>query len=66
LPTASAAFAQQAPRSHDEAQKIAEEGAIVWMNTYVKHDAKAIAALFLPDAAFMPPDGSPVVRGERR
>jgi uncharacterized protein (TIGR02246 family) len=63
LPPASAAFAQQPQLSGPEARKVVESGCQAWMNTYVKHDAKAIAALFIDDAVFLPPDGSPMVQG---
>jgi uncharacterized protein (TIGR02246 family) len=66
FPMAQAAFAQSQnaqPMSAEEARKTAEEGAAGWMSTYQQHDAKAIAAFFLPDAVFMPPDGSPMVKG---
>jgi uncharacterized protein (TIGR02246 family) len=63
---ASAAFSQQHQQSQlsaQEAKKIAEDGAKAWMSTYAKHDAKAIAAMFLEDGAFLPPNGSPMVQG---
>jgi uncharacterized protein (TIGR02246 family) len=63
VPLTSAAFAQNAQLSSQEARKVVEDGCQAWMTTYMKHDAKAIAALFLEDAVFLPPDGSPLVQG---
>ena len=34
-----------------------------WERTFDKHDAKAIAMLFVPDGVFLPPDGGPIVQG---
>jgi uncharacterized protein (TIGR02246 family) len=63
LPPASAAFAQQPQLSGQEARKVVENGCRAWMDTYIKHDARAIAALFTDDGVFLPPDGSPMVQG---
>jgi uncharacterized protein (TIGR02246 family) len=63
LPPASAAFAQQPQLSGQEARKVVENGCRAWMDTYIKHDARAITALFTDDGVFLPPDGSPMVQG---
>ena len=34
-----------------------------YLAAFAKHDAKAIAMLFAPDGVFLPPDGTPLIKG---
>jgi uncharacterized protein (TIGR02246 family) len=47
----------------EEATKVAQSVVDMYINAYNKHDAKAVAMLFVPDGVFLPPNGAPVVLG---
>jgi uncharacterized protein (TIGR02246 family) len=50
-------------REHLEASKVAQSVVESYVNAYDKHDPKAISMLFVPDGAFLPANGSPIVQG---
>jgi uncharacterized protein (TIGR02246 family) len=48
---------------HTEAVKTVQMVAAAYQDAFAKHDAKAIAALFVPDGVLLPPNGAPIVQG---
>jgi uncharacterized protein (TIGR02246 family) len=58
-----ASNADEASTSPHEARETAQSVVNSWCDTYEKHDPKAMSMLFVPDGVFLPPNGSPVVKG---
>jgi uncharacterized protein (TIGR02246 family) len=58
-----AIIADEDSTSTGEARETAQSVVNSFCDAYTKHDPKAISMLFVPNGVFLPPNGSPVVKG---